>query len=78
MAKGWVLQALMGGLAFAVASPWLAVPFAALAVWGFGDVLYAAGQEIWSALKAFLNHTPVPPAPPTPPTPPTPDPAPKA
>jgi hypothetical protein len=62
MAKGWVLQALMGGLALAVGNLWLAVPLAALAVWGFGDAMFASGQEFWSAAKAFLNKS-NPPAP---------------
>lgn len=39
MARGFVLQSLMTGLALAMTSPYLAAPFVALAAWGFWDVL---------------------------------------
>ena len=39
MARGFVLQSLMTGLALSMASPYLAAPFLALAAWGFWDVI---------------------------------------
>jgi hypothetical protein len=39
MARGFVLQGLMTGLALSMTSPYMAAPFAALALWGFWDVL---------------------------------------
>jgi len=38
MGRGYVLQALMTGLALAISNPYLVALFAALAVWGFADV----------------------------------------
>jgi hypothetical protein len=38
MARGFVLQSLMTGLALSMASPYLMAPFLALAAWGFWDV----------------------------------------
>jgi len=61
MAKGWVLQSLMGGLAFAVGSLWLSIPFALLAVWGFADAMFASGQELLSAAKALWIRWTAPP-----------------
>ena len=46
MARGFVLQALMTGLALAIGSQYLVALFAALAVWGFADVLYATGRTV--------------------------------
>ncbi|MBI5240999.1 MAG: hypothetical protein HY926_11045 [Elusimicrobia bacterium] len=51
MASGYVLQALMSGLALAVANPYLTALFAALAVWGFADVIRASGGTIGQFLK---------------------------
>lgn len=51
MARGYVLQALMSGLALSVASPYLWVPFMALAAWGLWDVLSATAREFLSRLR---------------------------
>ena len=48
MARGYVLQSLMTGLALAVSGPYLAVPFMALAAWGLWDVLGALVREVLS------------------------------
>ena len=48
MARGYVLQSLMTGLALAVSGPYLAVPFMALAAWGLWDVLGALAREVLS------------------------------
>lgn len=50
MARGYVLQALMSGLALAVTSPWLIAPFVALAAWGFWDVLSTSARAVLAAL----------------------------
>ena len=65
MARGYVLQALMTGLALAVANQWLVALFAALAVWGFADVIYASGQTVGKFLLD-LFHKFFPPAGPAP------------
>lgn len=39
MARGFVLQSLMTGLALSMTSPYMTVPFLALAAWGFWDVM---------------------------------------
>ncbi|MDE2292434.1 MAG: hypothetical protein KGL53_10155, partial [Elusimicrobia bacterium] len=51
MARGYVLQALMTGLALAVTSPYLFWPFAILAAWGLGDVMWAAARAAWAAIS---------------------------
>ena len=61
MARGYVLQALMSGLALAVANPYLTALFAALAVWGFVDVMRGSGGTIVQFLKD-LYHKVFPPA----------------
>jgi hypothetical protein len=68
MAKGYVLQALMMGLALAVQSnPYLFWPFALLGAAGFGLVLWTTALEIW-AHRPGAPSQPLPPAPPaTPP-----------
>jgi hypothetical protein len=63
MAKGYVLQALMMGLALAMTNPWLFWPFAAMGAAGFGLVLWTAALEVWA-------HRPGAPAQPMPPAPP--------
>jgi hypothetical protein len=62
MARGYVLQALMSGLALAVGNPYLAALFAALAVWGFVDVMRGAGGTIGQFLKDLYQKV-FPPAP---------------
>jgi hypothetical protein len=62
MARGYVLQALMSGLALAVGNPYLAALFAALAVWGFVDVMRGAGGTIGQFLKDLYRKV-FPPAP---------------
>ena len=56
MARGYVLQALMTGLAFAVTSPWLMVPFYALAAWGFWDVIYTMIREVASLVQQWQGR----------------------
>jgi hypothetical protein len=64
MAKGYVLQALMMGLALAVQSnPYLFWPFAVMGAAGFALVLWTTALEIWA-------HRPGAPAQPLPPAPP--------
>lgn len=63
MAKGFVLQALMMGLALAMTNQILFTIFAAMGVAGFGLVLWATALEIWA-------HRPGAPAQPLPPAPP--------
>ena len=69
MAKGYVLQALMMGLALAVTNPFLFWPFAALGAGGFALVLWATARQIWS-LRPGAPAQPLPPAPPIKPVPP--------
>jgi hypothetical protein len=63
MAKGFVLQALMMGLALAVTNPFLFWPFAALGAAGFAMVLYSTALQAWS-LRPGAPLQPLPPAPP--------------
>ncbi|MDE2490881.1 MAG: hypothetical protein KGM24_08535, partial [Elusimicrobia bacterium] len=72
MAKGYVLQSLMLGLALAVSNQYLFWLFAAMGAWGFGLILWTTARELWS-------HLPGQAAPPPPPvvTKPAPQPAPK-
>ncbi|MFI5350053.1 MAG: hypothetical protein ACHQ2Z_10950 [Elusimicrobiota bacterium] len=63
MAKGYVLQALMMGLALAVKSPFLFWPFAAMGAAGFALVLWATALQIWS-LRPGAPAQPLPPSPP--------------
>lgn len=78
MAKGYVLQALMMGLALAMTNHILFAIFAAMGTFGFGLVLWATALEIW-AHRPGAPAQPLPPAPPLKPaTPPVaPAPAPK-
>jgi hypothetical protein len=62
MAKGYVLQALMSGLAIALTNPWLVWPFAALGAAGFALVLWTIGRELLSRLPASASTPPAPPA----------------
>jgi hypothetical protein len=55
MAKGYVLQSLMSGLALAVTNPYLMVPFLALAAWGFWDVVSTAGGELLALLPDSIR-----------------------
>lgn len=50
MARGYVLQTLMTGVALAVAGPYLTAAFMALAAWGFWDVLSTVLKEARSRL----------------------------
>lgn len=77
MAKGFVLQALMTGLALAVSAPALFWPFTALAATGFGLVLWATAREIitW-VTPGFLPPAPLPPTTTSTPAPTTPAPSP--
>jgi hypothetical protein len=79
MAKGFVMQSLMMGLALAVTNPYLFWPFAAMGAAGFGMVLWSTLQALW-ALRPGAPAQPLPPSPPvitspstptTPTTPPT-------
>jgi len=54
MAKGFVLQALMAGLALSLSSAWLVWPFAAMSAAGFALVLWTVAREVWS-LRARLQ-----------------------
>jgi hypothetical protein len=74
MAKGYVLQALMMGLALAMTSSNLFWIFAAMGAAGFGLVLWAAGRELWSFIPGGPSQ-PQPPAPPVKKDPPTAPPA---
>jgi hypothetical protein len=72
MAKGYVLQALMMGLALAVHSnPYLFWPFALLGTAGFGLVLWTTALEIW-AHRPGAPAQPLPPVTPVPPVTPAP------
>jgi hypothetical protein len=56
MSRGFVLQSLMGALALSVASPYLALPLAALGVWGLWDVLATTGGEALTQFFAWLKN----------------------
>lgn len=56
MGRGFVLQALMSGMALAVASPAYSSFFFALGMAGFALVLYTAGRESVSGLRALLQR----------------------
>ena len=72
MAKGYVLQSLMMGLALAVQSnPYLFWPFALLGSAGFGLVLWTTALEIW-AHRPGAPAQPLPPVTPVPPITPAP------
>ncbi|MDE2509766.1 MAG: hypothetical protein KGL74_01470, partial [Elusimicrobia bacterium] len=62
MAKGYVLQALMTGMALAVANPYLTWIFAAMGAAGFALVLWTMGRELISFLPGHAEPAP-PPAP---------------
>lgn len=62
MGKGFVLQALMTGLALAVHGPALFWFFAALGAAGFGLVLWTVGRELWSFVPGRDSAPPAPPA----------------
>ncbi|MBI3564640.1 MAG: hypothetical protein HY079_05535 [Elusimicrobia bacterium] len=69
MGKGYVLQALMTGMALATTGTWLAPVFGVMGAAGFGLVLWGLGRELYSLLPG--QGEPLPPAPPAPPAPPT-------
>lgn len=50
MGRGFVLQALMSGLALALGPSPYAFFFFALAAWGFGTVMVATAREAWAAI----------------------------
>jgi hypothetical protein len=50
MGRGFVLQALMTGLALALGSSPYALFFFALGAWGFASVMLATAKEIWAAV----------------------------
>jgi hypothetical protein len=75
MAKGYVLQSLMMGLALAMTNPYLFWAFAAMGTAGFGLVLWTTALEAW-AHRPGAPAQPLPPAPPVTPAP-APAPAPK-
>lgn len=56
MGRGFTLQALMSGMALAVASPYYSAFFLALALAGFALVAFAAGREAWTAAKALSSR----------------------
>jgi len=55
MGRGFVLQSLMAGLALTVSNPYFALTFAALAAWGFWDVLSTTVREAWSQLPEAVR-----------------------
>ena len=55
MGRGFVLQALMTGLALALGPTPYALFFFALGMWGFGMVLLATAREIWAAVPQSLK-----------------------
>ncbi len=59
MGRGFVLQALMTGLAIALGPSPYALFFFLLGLAGFASVMYATGKEVWAALKS-LKNTPKP------------------
>ncbi|MFI5345705.1 MAG: hypothetical protein ACHQ51_04955 [Elusimicrobiota bacterium] len=73
MAKGYVLQALMTGLALAVTNPYLIWIFSAMGAAGFAMVLWSMGRELISFLPGHATPAPSP----TPAPAPAPTPAPK-
>ncbi len=62
MGRGFVLQALMTGMALALGTSLYAPFFFALGMAGFAIVAFATGREVWSVVKSLLNPPP-PPAP---------------
>jgi hypothetical protein len=48
MAKGFVLQTLMWGLALALTTPWQVWSFTVMGAAGLGLILWAFGRELWS------------------------------
>ncbi|MFH2202794.1 MAG: hypothetical protein ABIJ96_06750 [Elusimicrobiota bacterium] len=56
MARGYVLQALMSGLALAVTNPYYMYTFAALAAWGFYDVISSVALEVEAHLPESLRR----------------------
>jgi hypothetical protein len=78
MAKGYVLQALMMGLALAMTNPYLFWSFAIMGAGGFGLVLWTTALEIWAhrpgapaqPLPPVIQTPPVTPVPPVTPAPP--------
>jgi len=50
MARGYVLQALMTGMALALSNPYFVVPFLLLGAWGFWDVISTTMRELASRL----------------------------
>lgn len=50
MGRGFVLQALMTGLAVALGPSPYALIFFALGAWGFGSVMIATAKEVWAAV----------------------------
>jgi hypothetical protein len=60
MAKGWVLQSLMLGLALAVSNPWLFGLFALMGASGSAMVIYTLARELWSFLPGQAVPAPPP------------------
>ena len=56
MGRGFTLQALMSGLALAVASPYYSWFFFALGMAGFGLVLLTGARESFAAARALLER----------------------
>lgn len=56
MARGYVLQALMTGMALALSNPYFVVPFLLLGAWGFWDVISTTVREIASRLPASARQ----------------------
>lgn len=55
MGRGFVLQALMTGLALALGPSPYALFFFALGMWGFGSVMIATAKELWAAVPQSLK-----------------------
>jgi len=60
MGRGFVLQALMTGLALALGPSPYALFFFALGMWGFGSVMIATAKELWAAVPPSLKSRPKP------------------
>jgi hypothetical protein len=55
MGRGFVLQSLMGGLALSLTNPYLSLPLAALAMWGFWNVISTTAREVFSQLLEYVK-----------------------
>lgn len=56
MARGYVMQTLMTGLALAVTGPYLMAPFLLMAAWGFWDVITTAFMAVAASLAESYRN----------------------